>query len=313
MTRDELKKLIVGPIATVPTPFDDSYQVDYGRLAEATERWVQAGLVSGRSVLKVAAAMGEGPQLGEREWERLLQTAVQAAKGRVPVMGAVHHKDTVRTIEDARRAADNGVIGLQVSPPIFNQPTPDDMLRYFGAVSSAIDIGIMIYNTHWLLNGGIYPDTFRRMADFEHIVAIKWSPPEGVGYEEVFDLAGTFNILDNANNPVECHRLGGRGFLADGVDSYPSYYLGLWDLMEDGRYDEAQVEWDRVMIPLRDFYAGVVAISGGDARVEKGMSEIMGLPMGPPRPPSLPLNDEEMAELRGLMAGWGWPVPGVRG
>ena len=79
--------------------------------------------------------MGEGPQLKEAEWGHLLRTAVQASKGRVPVMGAVHHKDTVRTIEDAKRAAELGVKGLQISPPLFNLPRQDDMLRYYGTVS----------------------------------------------------------------------------------------------------------------------------------------------------------------------------------
>ncbi len=310
MGRDEIRRALVGPMATVPTPFDDEYRVDHGRMAEATEHWVQAGLVNGRSALKVAAAMGEGPQLGEEEWIHLLRTVVQAAKGRTPILGGIHYKDTVRTIEDAKRACDAGVVALQISPPVFNQPTQDDMLRYYGAVSAAIDIGIVIYNTHWLPNGGIHPDTFRKMADFEYVVAIKWSPPEGVAYEEIFDLAGTFNIIDNSNNPVGCHRLGGHGYLTDGVDSYPAYYLGVWDMMVDGRYDEAQAAWDRVMDPLRGFYATVTQRSGGEARVEKGMSEIMGLAMGPPRPPSLPLSGEEMAELRRLMVGWGWPVPG---
>ena len=309
MKRDELRKLTVGPIATVPTPFGNEYQVDYDRMAEATERWIGSGLLTGRSVLKVGASMGEGPQLTEGEWGRLLRTVVRSAKGRVPVMGAVHHKDTVRTIEDAKQAADLGAIGLQVSPPIFNQPSQDDMLRYYGAVSDSIDIGIMIYNTPWLLNGGIYPDTFRRMTDFEYVVAIKWHPPEGVRYEDIFDLTDTFNIMDNGGKPVVCRKLGGHGFLTDGVDSYPPYYLGLWDLMESGRYDEAQAEWDRVMVPLREFYARVVEKSGSDAKVEKAMSEIMGLPMGPPRPPSIALDGGEMSELRALMVRWGWPVP----
>ena len=58
MERDELRRLLVGAMATIPTPFDDEYRVDYGRMAEATEHWVQAGLVAGRSALKVAAAKG---------------------------------------------------------------------------------------------------------------------------------------------------------------------------------------------------------------------------------------------------------------
>ena len=308
MSRETLKPSFKGVIATVPTAFDNQYRVDYGRMADATERWVQAGLVTGRTALKVGASMGEGQQLREEEWVRLLDTVVQAAKGRVPVLGAIHHKDTLRTIEDARRAADLGVVGLQVSPPIFNQPNQEDMLRYFGAVSDAIEIGVMIYNTHWLEGGAIYPDTFRKMADFERIAAIKWSPPEGVAYEEIFDLVHTFNILDNGGRAVMCHRLGGHGYLIDGIDAYPTYYLNLWDLMEAGRYDEAQSEWDRVVEPLKEFRSRVVANSGGDGKTEKAMSEIMGLPMGPPRPPSIPLDDEEMTELRRLMIGWEWPV-----
>jgi len=309
MDRDELRRLIVGAIATVPTPFDDRFRVDYGVMAAATDRWIEAGLVTGKSVLKVAAAMGEGPQLREDEWPPLLRTVVQAARGRVPVMGAVHYKDTVRTIEDVLRAQDEGAIGVQISPPIFNQPSQSDILDFFRAVSDAIDIGILVYNTPWLPTGAIYPDTFRKMADFEQVAAIKWHPPDGVRYEDIFDLAETFNIMDNASQPVLCHRMGGRGFLTDGVDAYPPYYLGVWERMEDGRYDEAQVEWDRVMPSIRDFYARVTEKSGGEARVAKAMSRIMGLDMGDPRPPSAPLDATEMEELGRLMAGWGWPVP----
>ena len=126
MSRETLKAPFKGVIATVPTAFDNQYRVDYGRMADATEHWVQAGLVNGRTALKVGASMGEGQQLREEEWVRLLDTVVQAAKGRVPVLGAIHHKDTLRTIEDARRAADLGVAGLQVSPPSFNQPNQED-------------------------------------------------------------------------------------------------------------------------------------------------------------------------------------------
>ena len=309
MDREEIRKLIVGPIATVPTPFDDRYEVDYGLMAEATERWIEGGLVTGRSVIKVAAAMGEGPQLTEDEWTKLLDTVVKAARGRVPIMGAVHYKDTVRTVQDARKAADVGVIGLQVSPPIFNQPSQDDLIRYFGGVSDGIDIGVMIYNTPWLPGGAVYPDTFRAMRDFEYIVAIKWHPPDGVAYEEIFDLIDVFNIVDNSANVVECHKRGGTAFLTDGIAAYPAWYLGLWDMMLSGRYDEAQAEWDRVMDPLRELYARIGEKSGSDAKVEKAMSAVMGLPMGPPRPPSIPLTADEMSELREMMAGWGWPVP----
>ena len=101
MNREELKKLIVGPIATVPTPFDADFQVDFGRMYELTQWWVENGLVKGKAVIKVAAAMGEGPQLDDWEWQRLLRTAVQAADGRATVMCGLHYKDTIRAVQDA--------------------------------------------------------------------------------------------------------------------------------------------------------------------------------------------------------------------
>ena len=309
MDREELRRLMCGAIATVPTPFDDEFEVDYRRMQDATERWIEGGLVEGKAVIKVAAAMGEGPMLRDDEWLHLLSAVVETARGRVPVMCGIHYKDTVRTIDDAKKAQDLGAVGLQISPPIFNDPTQDDILHYYEAVSNAISIGIMVYNTHWMPGGAVLPETFRRMADLQQVICIKWNPPEGVDYEEIFELVDTFNIIDNSRQCVRCHKLGGRGFISIGAEVYPPHYVRIWDLMEAHRYDEAQELYDGVNTPLRAFYAKMAERSGGQARVKKGMHKIMGFPMGDSRPPSDPLSDEEMADLRELMVGFGWPVP----
>ena len=308
MTRDQIKELLVGAIATVPTPFNEDFQVNYPLMEEATENWIQAGLVTGKSVIKVAAAMGEGPQLREEEGPQLLSTVVRAAKGRVPVVYSIHHKDTLRTIEDAKQAQSLGAVGLQISPPIFNHPSQDDILRFYEAVSDGIDVGILVYNTHWFQGGAIYPETFRKMTQFENVVVIKWSPPEGIDYEEIFSLADVFNIIDNSGQPVKCHMLGGKGFVADGVAAFPPHYLSVWDLLQMNKYEEAQLLWDKVNKPLHKFFIETQKKSGGEARIEKALCTITGLPVGVSRPPSLPLSNGEITELRKLVISWGWPV-----
>jgi 4-hydroxy-tetrahydrodipicolinate synthase len=306
--RAELRKLLVGPIATVPTPFDDDFELDYGRMAAATQHWVENGLVAGKAVIKVAAAMGEGPMLSDAEWPPLLRTVVQAAQGKAAIVCGIHYKDTKRTIEDAKRAQDLGAIGLQISPPIFNNPSQDDMLRYYEAVAEAIDIGIMIYNTWWLSGGNVLPETLMKLADFERIVAVKWSVPENQDYDAMGELAQVFNIIDNSSQPVRCHKLGGRGYINMTAEVYPPHDLRIWELLEHQQYDQAQALFDQVNTPLRDLYAKFAEKSGGQARLKKGMMALMGMPMGASRPPSLPLNDEEMAELRELLLRFGWPV-----
>jgi 4-hydroxy-tetrahydrodipicolinate synthase len=309
MPSEHLRKLIVGPIATVPTAFNDDFEIDHGLMAASTERWIEAGLVNGRSTLKVGASIGEGHCLREAEGPKLLRTVVEAARGRAPILGAIHHKDTLAAIEDVKRAADAGALAMQISPPIFNLPSQDDMLRYYGAVSEASSIGVIVYITHWLQNGEILPETLAKMVDFEQVVAIKWSPPKGAEYADVFELADRFNILDNNNNPILCHKLGGHGYLVDGVEAYPPFYLRLWDLMGEGKHDQAQAEWERFLRPFEQFFRKVVTRSGSDSKVAKGMSKVMGLDLGPPRPPSIPMDEQELAELRGLMIDWEWPVP----
>lgn len=308
MTRDEVKQLMQGPMATVVTPFDDDYEVDHVRMAEAVRYYVDGGLVKGKAVLKVAAAMGEGPMLRDDEWPALLRTAVQAAEDRATIMCGIHYKDTKRTIEDCKRASDLGAIGVQISPPIFNDPSQDDLLRYFEDVSDAIDIGILLYNTHWLRGGDVLPETIPKMKDFEQLAGIKWSVPDGRDYEDMSEFSDTFNVIDNTQQPARCHKLGGRGYINLTSEIYPPHELRVWELIEDGRYEEGQALFDKVNDPLRDLYARLSQVSGGQARLKKGMMAIMGMPMGASRPPSLPLSEADMAEVREVMIGFGWPV-----
>ena len=60
------------------------------------------------------------------------------------------------------------------------------------------------------------------------------------------------------------------GYLTDGVEAYPTHHVRLWDLMEQGQYELAQVEWNRFAGPFRKLFLKVVAKSGSDAKVAKG-------------------------------------------
>ena len=308
MDRAELRELIQGPIATVPTPFDDDFEVDFGRMHELTQQWVEEGLVKGKAVIKVAAAMGEGPMLKDEEWPLLLRTVVQAAKDRASIVCGLHYKDTKRTIEDAKIAQDMGAIGLQICPPIFNLPSQDDLIDYYQDISDNIDIGIMVYCTQWMPGGLVEVDTIMRMEDIQQVASIKWSPPPDGKQEDMAKFAHIFSVIENGGSPAESHKMGGRGYINLTAEAYPPHDLEIWDHMESGRYDEAQTIWDQVNNPLRDYSAKVDERSGGQGRVKKGLSYLMGKPAGASRPPSKPLNEGELDELRDILVGFGWPV-----
>ncbi len=308
MNRQELRELIQGPIATVPTPFDDDFEVDFGRMHQLTQQWVDEGLVKGKAVIKVAAAMGEGPMLKDEEWPLLLRTVVQAADDKAAIVCGLHYKDTKRSIEDAKIAQDMGAIGLQICPPIFNLPSQDDLLDYYSDISANIDIGIMVYCTQWMPGGLVEVDTIMRMKDIPQVASIKWSTPPGGEHGDMAKFSDIFSVIENGESPVANHKLGGRGYINLTAESYPAHDLKLWELLESKKYDEAQTLWDKVNDPLREYSAKADARSGGQGRVKKGLSYLMGKPVGSSRPPSKPLSEQDIDELREILVGLGWPV-----
>ena len=308
MNRNEVKDLIVGPLANVTTPFDHKHRVDLGRLAELTQMWVEKGLVKGRSVIKVVAVMGENALLRDNEWPPIVRTAVQASKGKATIACGIHYKDTLGVIEDLKKAHAAGAVAAQVCAPIFNDPTQNDILRFYESLSDAVEIGIIVYNTPWMTHGGINLATMKKICKLDHVIAVKWAPNPGDDYEGLFDLKDRVSIIDNTGRPMLGHKLGARGYINQTVDAYPPHDFLIWDLMENGRYDEAQELYNNVNVPLKKLTVINNRVSGGVARTTKGMAALLGHSMGSMRPPSLPLGEEEIKVLREMMQGWGWPI-----
>jgi 4-hydroxy-tetrahydrodipicolinate synthase len=305
MNREESKKLIGGTIVTMPTAFDQDFKVDFGRQAELTQWWREQGLGTGINPLKVAAAMGEGPDLSDDEWPHLLRTVVNAAGSDAVIICGLKTKDTLRAINDAKKAQDLGAVGLQIDLPFFHHPNQDDYVRYFTDISDAIDIGIMIYNTHWFGCEYLRAETMLRLADAEHVAAIKWSVPAGEDYDQMREFAHIFNVIDNSNQPVRCHKNGGRGYISSLVCAYPKHDMGVWQLMEAGEYEKAQAQLDRVNAALGPVRTEIGQKSGG-YRFPKGLMAAVGQPVGPPRPPTLPMDQQEIAELKATLKTMGW-------
>ena len=309
MNRNELRNIFRGVVGVTVTPYDDAYEVDYGKMYDLTQWWIENGMVRGKAMLKVASVMGEFPQLRDDEWPPLIRTVVQAAKGKIDIIAGSHYKDTKRTIEDALRAQDLGAMGLQIAPPAFNDPNQDDILRFYSDLSDAIDIGVMIYNTPWQNYGAINADTLHKMADFEKIVALKWASHDECPVTEMPDLSKKFNMIENGNDRVGFHKAGGHGFLDKSSIAYPAHELKMWELLESRLYEEAQHLWNTIDAPIQALAQKAGKVSGGQARFKKMLMNAMGHEVGEQRLPTLPAGESEMNELKSLLTSLGWPVP----
>ena len=309
MNREYLKSLIQGTPAPIPTAFDGGCQLDLAKMADMTQWWVEQGLGTKTAAFKVASAMGQGPDLGDDEWPHLLSTVVDAAGSGATILCALKAKNTLHTIEDAKKAQDLGAVGLQIDLPFFHHPDQDANVRHFTAISDAIDIGIMIYNTHWFcqapMQEAVRAETMLRLTDAEHVVAIKWGTPNPDDYDTMREFSSTFNVIDNTGQSVRAHKNGARGYISALVAVHPQHDMEIWQLMEQGRYEEAQEKKDRVREAMAPWMTSTGARSGGYRQI-KGLMAAIGQPAGPPRPPTLPVDESEIAVIRPIIEQLGW-------
>ena len=313
MNKSQCKQYIHGAIATIPTAFDSQFNIDFGRMSDLTKWWVSQGLGTSNFPLKVAAAMGEGPYMSPDEWPILLQTVVNAAGPEANILCALQIRDTLHTIEDAKKAQDLGAKGLQISLPFMAHPTQDDCYRFFSDVSEKIDIGIMIYNTFWFGCEPISVQTMQKLSkNTEHVVAIKWDVPDNGNpsfpvYDDMSKFAADINVIDNSSQPARCHKLGGQGFISSLICAYPEAIIKCWNLLEAKKYAEFQVIWDKVETPIREWRDKNSKLSGAYRGV-KGVMDAIGKYVGPSRPPTLGLSPLELSELKALVKKHGFPI-----
>ena len=92
---------LTGSITALATPFTADGELDL----DAWHRLVAGQLDAGTQALVVAGSTGEAAALFDAEFDTLLRTAVQQVAGRVPVLAGTGMSNTVKTMEQTRRAA----------------------------------------------------------------------------------------------------------------------------------------------------------------------------------------------------------------
>ena len=119
------------------------------------------------------------------------------------------------------------------------------------------------------------------------------------------EFSGEFNVIDNSGQNVRCRKNGGAGFVSAFGPAYPKHDLKVWDLIETGKYEEAEALQNSFSETIGPALAKISSNSGG-YRAARGMMELVGHPVGPPRLPTEPLTSEELSDLKVAMENYGW-------
>lgn len=157
------------------TPFNSDGSLDEGALA----RFVDWQIAEGINFLVPCGTTGENPALTAAEHQRVVEITIKTANGRVPVLAGAGNNNTARAVELAEQAIDLGADGILTITPYYNKPTPDGLLRHFGAQAEAIEkkksgFPMIMYNVPSRTGLNMAADTTLRMAaEIPNIIGVK--------------------------------------------------------------------------------------------------------------------------------------------
>jgi 4-hydroxy-tetrahydrodipicolinate synthase len=139
---------------------------------EANIKWGANGVCPG-------IIAGEFFKFSEEERVDILQAAVDAADGRIPVLYGVSHSGTELAVRLAKEAEDRGADGIIAMVPYFNHnPSKALVKRHIGTICESTDLPVMLQDAEDATGIHLCPTTYLDLTD-EHsnLVSIKLEGP----------------------------------------------------------------------------------------------------------------------------------------
>ncbi len=153
------------------TPLNEDGTVDTGALRNFIDYLIEGGVVG----LFVGSSTGEGPMLTDEQKTVLLQTAVEAAKGRVLILFNASETSTARVKGWLQRAADLGADGVMLTLPFYFKHGREQIVRFYEAVADGSPIPVWIYDLPAATQVRITEEQIARLAQHENIHGMKES------------------------------------------------------------------------------------------------------------------------------------------
>jgi 4-hydroxy-tetrahydrodipicolinate synthase len=230
--------MFTGTGTALVTPFRRDGSLDEATLQALVKRQIGAGI----DFLVPCGTTGESPTLTHEEHLRVVQIAVEVAKGKVPVLAGAGGYNTAEVIALARELAELGADGILSVTPYYNKPTQEGLFQHYRAIAEAVRLPIILYSVQGRTGVNIEPGTVKRLAEIENIVGIK----EASG--NVSQMAAILNAVpdefivlsgeDAITLPVIS--LGGRGVISVVSNEIPAEMSQLARLALQGDFSGAR-------------------------------------------------------------------------
>jgi len=154
----------------IVTPFRADGSVDEKALRGLVAWQVESGI----DFLVPCGTTGETPTLTHEEWRMVVETTVEVAAGRVPIVAGATSNCTAEAVQKVSEISRvKGVDAILSASPYYNKPTQEGQFQHFKAVAEASAKPIVVYNVPGRTGVNVDPATLFRLSQLPNIFAVK--------------------------------------------------------------------------------------------------------------------------------------------
>jgi 4-hydroxy-tetrahydrodipicolinate synthase len=258
----------------------------------ALKRLVNWQIERGIHGLVALGSTGEFLSLIPSEREQVIETCVREAAGRVPVLIGTGAEWTRDAVAYAREAERMGASGVMIIPPYYSSPTEDELFEHYRRIGESISLPVMLYNNPATANVDLTPKVVARLSRIDNVRYIKESTLEVTRVRDIIEICGERMTVFAGILGYESFWLGAQGWVAVCSNLIPKESALLFELAAIRVDRDAALALYKRILPIVRWVGGHRYVAASKAGLR-----LMGLSVGEPRAPRLPLPRAEIDAL----------------
>lgn len=229
---------LIGTGVALVTPFKKDFSVD----VEALKRIVNFQIDNGINYLVILGTTAETATLNQEEKELVIQTVIEANKGRLPLVLGVGSNNTQQVVEELKSRDFSKFVAILSVSPYYNKPTQEGIYQHFKAIAEASPIPVIVYNVPGRTGSNMLPTTVIRLAnDFKNIVAIKEAAGDIVQAMKLIENKPKDFLVISGDDMITLPMVlaGGSGVISVIGEGFPKEFSEMVRLGLERKVDEA--------------------------------------------------------------------------
>jgi 4-hydroxy-tetrahydrodipicolinate synthase len=281
----------VFPYLVSPVDADGQIRTDVlGRLCDDLIR-------SGVHGLTPLGSTGEFAYLNAAQRATVVQTTIEAAKGRVPVVAGVVSTSTADAVAQAKSYQKLGADGILAILEAYFPLGDAQIESYFRAIADAVDIPVVIYTNPQFQRSDLTLDVIARLSAHPRIQYIKDASTNTGRLLSIMNRCGdAIRVFSaSAHIPAAVMLIGGVGWMAGPACLIPRQSVELYNFCKTKRWDEAMA-LQRKLWRINEAFARYNLA----ACIKAGLA-IQGYDVGDPIAPQAALTPDERKAVEAVL------------